>query len=39
MSRWQEVKIVLNRTALEGANAVLERVGVTNYAVEGFGPV
>lgn len=34
MSRWQEVKIVLNRTALEGANAVLERWGVTNYAVE-----
>ncbi len=32
--RWQEVRITLNRAALEGANAVLDRWGITNYAVE-----
>lgn len=34
MGRWQEIRIVLNRSAQEGANAVLERWGITNYVVE-----
>lgn len=34
MAQWQEIRIALNRTAQEGANAVLERWGIDNYVLE-----
>lgn len=34
MANWQEVKIMINRTAVEGAYAVLDRWGIDNFAVE-----
>lgn len=34
MAKWQEVKITLNRAAVEGAYALLEQRGIENYAVE-----
>lgn len=34
MTKWQEVKISLKRTAEEGAYAVLDNRGIKNYAVE-----
>ncbi|NMB00222.1 MAG: 50S ribosomal protein L11 methyltransferase [Firmicutes bacterium] len=34
MAIWQEVKIVINRTALEGAYAVLGNWGIDNFAVD-----
>ena len=34
MGSWQEVKITLNRSAVEGAYAILDARGIENYAVE-----
>lgn len=34
MANWQEVKILINRTALEGAYAVLDKWGIANFAEE-----
>lgn len=34
MSDWQELRIILNRTALEGAYAVLSTWGIEHFAVE-----
>lgn len=34
MSNWQEVRIRINRTALEGAYAVLSKWGIDNFAEE-----
>ncbi|HBN95709.1 MAG TPA: 50S ribosomal protein L11 methyltransferase [Firmicutes bacterium] len=34
MANWQEVKIVINRAAVEGAYAVLDNWGIANFAEE-----
>ena len=34
MANWQEVRIVINRAALEGAYAVLDKWGIANFAEE-----
>ena len=34
MANWQEVKLIINRTAVEGAYAVLDNWGIESYAVE-----